>query len=153
MTQQASEPLTELKLSDQLKTAVNESFTGGNPIIVAYTDENGAPSMSYRGSALAFSDTQLAIWARNPAGGIQKALAKNPRMTMLFRNPGPDGRAMIQFRGTAKIDSSDAARDKIYTEMPEPERNSDKEKKGDAIILDLERVDGFMPGARLAMRK
>ncbi len=154
MTQQpAPEPLTELKLTDQIKTMVNESFTSGKPIIVAYTDDQGGPSLSYRGSALAYSDNQLAVWARNPEGGLLKALGKNSRVTMLYRDPGPENRAMLQFRGVARIDNSDAAREKVYNDMPEPERNADKEKKGSPVIIDLERVDGFMPGARVAMRK
>jgi hypothetical protein len=154
MTQQAApEPMTELKLSDQIKQMVNTSFTSGKPIIVAYTDANGAPSLSYRGSAIAYSDTQLAIWARNPEGGLQKAIAANPRLTMLYRNPGPDDRAMLQFRGVARIQNDDATREKVYSNIPEAEQNADREKKGSPVILDLERVDGFMPGARVAMRK
>ena len=154
MTQQAApEPLTELKLTDQIKKMVNESFLTGKPIIVAYTDDNGAPSLSYRGSAIAYGDAALAVWARNPDGGLLKALAKNPRVTMLYRDPGPENRAMLQFRGVARIDNSEATRAKVYSEMPEPEQNADKEKKGSPVILELERVDGFMPGARVAMRK
>ena len=151
--QQAPEPLSELKLTDQIKEMVNTSFTSGKPVIVAYTDANGAPSLSYRGSAIAYSDNQLAIWARNPEGGLQKAIAANPRVTMLYRNPGPDDRAMLQFRGVAHIENDDATREKVYSSIPEAEQNSDREKKGSPVILDLERVDGFMPGARVAMRK
>jgi hypothetical protein len=151
--QQAPEPLTELKLTDQIKEMVNTSFTSGKPIIVAYTDADGAPSLSYRGSAIAYSDTQLAIWARNPEGGLLKALPANPKVTMMYRNPGPDDRAMLQFRGSAHIETDEATREKVYNAIPEAEQNSDREKKGSPVILDLERVDGFMPGARVAMRK
>ncbi len=151
--QQAPGPLTELKLTDELKELVNTSFTSGKPIILAYTDADGAPSLSFRGSAIAYSDTQLAIWARNPVGGLQKALAANPHLTMLYRNPGPDGRAMLQFRGVAQVVNDDATREKVYSSIPEAEQNSDREKKGMPVIFDLERVDGFMPGARIAMHK
>ena len=152
--QQAPEPLTELKLTDQIKQMVNESYTSGKPIIVAYTDANGAPSLSYRGSAIAFSDTQLAIWARNPEGGLNKVLAGGSGpVTMLYRDPGPEGRAMLQFRGVGHIEDSEATRESVYNNIPEPERNADKEKKGSPVIIDLDRVDGFMPGARVAMRK
>ncbi len=152
--QQAPQPLTEMKLTDQIKEMVNTSFTSGKPIIVAYTDANGAPSLSYRGSAIAYSDTQLAIWARNPEGGLNKVLAgKSAPVTMLYRNPGPDDRAMLQFRGIAHIQNDEATREKVYSSIPEAEQNSDREKKGSPVILDLERVDGFMPGARVAMRK
>jgi hypothetical protein len=60
---------------------------------------------------------------------------------------------MMQFRGAGHIESADEIRNKVYDSSPEPERNADKEKKGLALIVDLERVDGFMPGVRIAMRK
>jgi general stress protein 26 len=151
--QQAPEPLTEMKLTDQIKEMVNTSFTSGKPVIVAYTDGDGRPSLSFRGSTHAHSDTQLAIWARNPEGGLPKAIASNPKVTLMYRNPGPDDRAMLQFRGTAHIENDDATREKVYGAIPEAEQNADREKKGSPVIIDLERVDGFMPGARVAMRK
>jgi general stress protein 26 len=150
-TQPPPEPLTELKLVDEIKKAVNESFTSGKPVIVAYVDENGQPSLSFRGSTQAYSDTALSIWARNPDGGLLKSLQKNPRVTILYRDP--ETRAMLQFRGVARVDNSESAREHVYTNMPEPERNADREKKGSPVIIDLERVDGFMPGIRVAMRK
>ncbi len=144
-------PLTDMNLVDEIKTAVNNSFTSGKPIIVAYVDENGQPSLSYRGSAQVYSDNQLAVWVRNPEGGLQNALKKNNHITMLYRDP--ETRAMLQFRGVGHIESDDPTRSKVYDSSPEPERNADKEKKGLALIVDLERVDGFMPGLRVAMRK
>ena len=72
---------------------------------------------------------------------------------MLYRNPGPDGRAMLQFRGVAQVVNDDATREKVYSNIPEAEQNSDREKKGMPVIFDLDRVDGFMPGARVAMHK
>ena len=151
--QQAPEPLTEMKLTDQIKEIVNTSFTSGKPILVAYTDGDGAPSLSFRGSAIAYSDTQLAIWARNPEGGLLKAIGSNPKISMMYRNPGPDDRAMLQVRGVGKVATDDATREQVYNAIPEAEQNSDREKKGSPVIIDLERVDGFVPGARIAMRK
>ncbi|HEX5368771.1 MAG TPA: pyridoxamine 5'-phosphate oxidase family protein [Dehalococcoidia bacterium] len=144
-------PLTEMNLVDEIKNAVNNAYTGGKPIIVAYVDESGQPSLSFRGSAQVYSDNQLAVWVRNPEGGLQNALKKNNHITMLFRDP--ETRAMLQFRGQGHIEGDDATRNKVYDSSPEPERNADKEKKGLALIVDLERVDGFMPGLRVAMRK
>ena len=150
-TQPPPEPLTEMKLTDEIKGAVNNSFTSGKPMLFAYVDSDGQPSLSYRGSAHAYSDNQLAIWVRNPDGGLLKALGKNNRITAMYRDP--ETRASIQFRGKGTVDSSEAPREKLYAAIPEPERNADKEKKGSALLIDLDRVDGFMPGIRIAMRK
>ena len=155
MTQQQTPPpaLTELKLTPEIKDAVNGSFMGGNPVIVAYVNEQGQPSVSFRGSAQAYSDHQLAVWVRNPDGGILKGVNKNPNITIMYRNPNPEARAIITFKGKGRIDESADARKAVYDNSPEPERNADREQKGKALIIDLESVDGFMPGARLQMRK
>ena len=62
--------LTELKLSSEMKQAINTAMESGRAVAVSYVDENGAPQISYRGSTHAHSDTQLAIWERHPEGRI-----------------------------------------------------------------------------------
>jgi predicted pyridoxine 5'-phosphate oxidase superfamily flavin-nucleotide-binding protein len=144
-------PLTEMKLTDEIKSVVNNAYTSGKPIIVAYVDESGQPSLSLRGSTQAYSDDQLAIWVRNPEGGLQKALSNNNHITLMYRDP--ETRSTLQFNGTGHLENSQEVRDTVYNNAPEPERNADKEKKGLPLIIDLQRVDGFMPGVRVAMRK
>ena len=146
-------PLTEMKLPQQIKDAINNAFTNGKPVLVAYVDEGGQPSLSFRGSTQAYSDSQLAVWVRNPEGGLQKALGKNPKVSLMYRDPNPESRSMLQFKGSGRVGTSQAERDKVYDSSPEPERNADREKKGFPLIIDLERVDGFFPGLRIAMRK
>lgn len=151
-SQPAPEPLTEMKLTDEIKAAVNNSFTSGKPILFAYVDPEGQPSLSFRGSAQAYSDNQIAFWIRNPEGGLLKALnGGNNRITAMYRDP--ETRASIQFRGKGSLDNNEGTREKVYNSMPEAERNADREKKGQPLIIDLDRVDGFMPGIRIAMRK
>ena len=53
--------------------------------MVAYTDENGAPVLSLRGSTQVYSDTQLCIWVRNAGGGIVRTMAHNNRVALLYR--------------------------------------------------------------------
>ena len=38
--------LTELKLTAEMKQAINASAISAKPIIIAYVDESGAPQMS-----------------------------------------------------------------------------------------------------------
>jgi predicted pyridoxine 5'-phosphate oxidase superfamily flavin-nucleotide-binding protein len=142
-----------MKLTPEIKNAINNAFTSGKPVLVAYVDEDGQPSLSFRGSTQAYSDNQLAIWVRNPEGGLQKALEKNPRISLMYRDPTPESRSMLQFKGTARREANETERNTVYDNAPEPERNADREKKGFALIIDLEKVDGFFPGGRAAMRK
>src|SRR5262245_13046783 len=111
-------PLTEMKLPQELKDAINNAFTGGKPVLVAYVDEDGQPSLSFRGSTQAYSDSQLAIWVRNPEGGLQRALAKNPRVSLMYRDPTPDSRAMLQFKGVARKGNAQEA-ETVYNNSPE----------------------------------
>jgi Pyridoxamine 5'-phosphate oxidase len=156
-TQPTPETLTELKINDALKQKVMQAYVPNDwPIMVAYVDEQGRPGMSYRGSVVVVSETQIGVWARNAEGGTVSALAKNPNVTLVYREPTPDhGRsvAVVTFRGKGRVDNSDAMRDAVYDTMPQRERDSDAEKKGVAIIVDLESVMGFIPGYRLQMVK
>jgi general stress protein 26 len=145
--------LTELKLSAEMKKAVDSAFESFKPIVVSYVDEDGAPQLSYRGSTQAYSDTQLAIWVRNPEGRVLESIAKNPRIALLYGTFEPTARAFMIFRGRARIDSNEAVRTKIYEHAHAFERGQDKDRKGLALVIDLDSVDGFFGGAVLKMRR
>src|SRR5262245_31210646 len=155
-TPQPPAPLTEMKLTDEIKAALGDPFGSGNFAIISYVDAGGQPNLSFRGSIHVHSANQLALWARNPEGGLLKALSQSGgsgKVGIIYRNPNPDARAMLTFKGTAHIDNSDAAREKVYNDIPQQEQNSDRDKKGSPVIIDLDSVDGMYPGARVAMRK
>jgi hypothetical protein len=156
MTMPPMEVLSELTLTDDLKQRINNAYANGTPIIIGYVNEDRQPSMSFRGSTQVYSDTQLAVWARNPDGGLVKAMDTNPNVTLLYRDPNPAGgpsRSIITFRGRGRVDRSDAVRRTVYDNSPEPERAADKEQRGVAVIIDLDSVSGFIPGYRLQMRR
>jgi hypothetical protein len=145
--------LTELKLSADMQKAVDTAFGSLKPIVVSYVDESGAPQLSFRGSTQAFSDSQLAIWVRNPEGGILESIAKNPAMALIYGSFEPTARAFMIFRGRGRVDSSDAVRRQVYERAHAFERGQDPERKGIALIIDLDSVDGFFGGAQLKMRR
>jgi hypothetical protein len=140
-----------VQITPEMREAVNGALAAGNPVIVAYVDESGQPQLSFRGSTQVYSDDQLAIWVRNPEGGLQRALARNPRLTLLYRNP--QTRMMLNFQGRGHFDSSDAVRATVYENSPQPEQNADRERKGLALIIDLDRVTGVVPGGRVQMQR
>ena len=140
---------TAIKLTEDMKLAVNSAFGTGKPIAIAYVDENSEPQLSYRGSTQAFSDTQLAIWVRNPAGRILESIAKNPSVALVFGEFNPQDRRFLFLRGRARRDDSDAVRNRVYDGSHEFERSQDPERKGIAIIIDLTSVTGFFGGERV----
>jgi hypothetical protein len=154
MTTPAPPPtLTELRLPQALKQLVNTAFDRGKFISLAYVSLDGRPELSFRGSTQAYSDTQLAIWVRNPEGGLSKAIDKNPTITLLYGDFSPESRAIITFRGRGRIDKSEAVRRTVYDNSAAAERDRDKERKGNALIIDLDTVDGFFAGGTLKMRR
>ena len=102
--------LTELKLSEDMKQAVNTAFERLKPVVISYVDENHAPQLSFRGSTQAYSDTALAIWVRNPDGRILDAVRSNPAVALIYGSFAPTARDFMIFRGKARIDTSEAAR-------------------------------------------
>src|SRR5262245_47685817 len=152
-TQQTPPILTELKLTAQIREIVDGALARGRPISLAYVDAGGRPSLSFRGSTQLFDDTRLAIWVRNPHDGIVGAIAGNPNVTLLYGNLDPQARAFITFRGRARFDQDETVRRAVYDNSPEPERNLDQERKGSPLIIDLDSVDGMIPGHMLKMRR
>ena len=72
---------------------------------------------------------------------------------MLYGYFEPNERGFMIFRGRARVDDSESVRNRVYEQAHEFERNQDAERKGVAILIDLDSVDGFFGGARLQMRR
>jgi hypothetical protein len=144
--------LTELKLSEDMKKAINTAFERMKPLVISYI-ENGAPKLSYRGSTQAYSDTALAIWVRMPDGPILEGVKNNPAVALMYGDFRPDGRDFMVFRGKARLDKTEAARKRVYESAHPYEQSQDKERKGNAVIIDLDSVEGFFGGALLKMKR
>ena len=144
--------LTELKLSPEMKKAVNTAFERRKPIVISSL-ENGAPKLSFRGSTQAYSDTALAIWVRMPDGPILDGVKKNPAVALIYGDFRTDGRDFMIFRGKARLDTTEAARKRVYENAHAFEQSQDKDRKGNAVIIDLDSVEGFFGGALLKMKR
>ena len=144
---------TEMRLPDSLKQLIGSAYDRTRYFSVAYVGLDGRPELSFRGSVQVYSDNQLAVWARNPEGGLQKAMNANPNMVLLYGDFTPGSYAVITFRGRGHIDTSEAARRQVYESAAKGEQDRDKERKGDALIIDLDSVDGFFSGGVLKMKR
>jgi len=143
---------TKVKLSEDMKAAIDGAFGAGKPVAIAYVDAGGAPRLSYRGSTQAFSDTQLAIWVRNPAGRILESIASNPAVALIYGDFNPTDRRFMIMRGRAGRDDRTPTRERVYANSHEFEQSQDPERKGVAVVIELESVEGFFGGARLNMQ-
>jgi hypothetical protein len=99
------------------------------------------PTVSFRGSAQAFGKDSLAFWARKgDESTFVHSIATHPTVVAVYANM-PD-RRFYQFRGKARLVSEEPDRSTVYDNAPDFERNADPDKKGDAVIIELESVRG-----------
>lgn len=110
------------------------------PVIAASIEPDGYPKVSFYGSVHVHSKDQLALWHRSPDSGLIARLDDNPRIAFLYRHP--TDRVSWQFFGRARIVEDPQLRDQIYDAIPELEKVFDQERKGKAMIIDLDRVVG-----------
>ena len=68
-------------------------------------------------------------------------IAANPHVSMMMRNP--ETRVVLHLMGRARRVEG-ANREQVYANAPEFEQRADAEKKGAAVIVDLDRVEGFL---------
>jgi len=132
-----------------VKAIVNAALANGTPMIVAYTGEDNAPVLSFRGSTQAYSDTQLSIWVRHANGGMIKALARNPSMVLMYRDP--PNRTTLTFQGRGHVETDEEVRNRVWELSPEVEQRHDLDRKGAALIIDLDRVTGSSPRGGVRM--
>lgn len=129
-----------IELTDEMRNRLANALTDGHPVVVATVAGNGQPKLSYYGSTHVHSTDQLALWVRNPEGGTLERIATNPRMTLLYRDPVAKVRWV--FEGRARRVDVAAERDRVYDETPEFERAMDADKRGVAVVVDLDAVTG-----------
>jgi hypothetical protein len=119
---------------------INGALANGTPMVVAYTDENGAPVLSLRGSTQVYGDTQLCIWVRNADGGMVRTMASNNRVSLLYRDSKVRTTLIVQGRG--HVETSPDVRERVFQLAPEVEQNHDPARKGAALIIDILSLQG-----------
>jgi hypothetical protein len=129
-----------LEISDHVAQAVNGAYGAGKPIVLSYVNADGYPSLSTRGSTHVHGPQQLAIWARNPEGGLQKAIANsNNKVGLIAFNMDPF--TLLFFTGRARLDPGQ--NDAVWEKTPDGEKGQDPDRKGGAIIVDLDSIKGL----------
>ena len=132
---------TPVALPEALKTMVNNALVERHPMLVAYCDPQGQPVLSFRGSVQAWSDDQLAMWIRSADGGFIQAIRQNPKLALVYRNE--ETKATYNFQGRARVSELAQDRQRVFDASPEAERAHDFAMLGAAVIVDLDRVEGY----------
>jgi hypothetical protein len=131
---------TEVQISEAMKTAIDGALASANPILMAYVDPLGRPHMAFRGSTQVYSPDQLAVWVRNPEGGLLAAIGSNPHVSFLYRDAAT--RTFYTVYGRARAYDTPEVRDRVYQGSPEVERNFDPQRRGAPVIIEIDRIEG-----------
>jgi len=128
-------------LTPEISALITGALDTGNVLLLAAVDRDRKPVLSFRGSTAVFSDTQLSFWARNATGGTLEAIKQNPHVAFMYRS---ESVPLLQFIGRARITEDAAERTRAFELAHEKERASDPERKGRAVMFDLDEVKGVL---------
>jgi hypothetical protein len=142
---------TALRLTDSIKAAVHGALDNQTPILMAYRDAGDQIHLSFRGTVEPYSDDQLSLWARDPGAGLPRNIVDRPEVTLFYNDPGT--RTTYNFYGRARLESDPDARARIFEASNIREQYMDFRRRGVAIVVDLDRVEGRGPDGRVLMAR
>jgi hypothetical protein len=132
-----------MDLTGDIATAVDGAAARGHALVLGYIGDDGYPVVSFRGTTQVRGPQQLAIWARKTDDGFAKAIADRPQISLLFYEPESPGVKYLTFRGRARVDPS--ANDEVYENSIDLEKAHDPDRKGVAVVIDVDSVFGYGP--------
>ena len=126
-----------------------------NVCLVGSVLANGYAQVSPRGSTMVFDDTRIALWERGK-GSTNENLTEGTPLTVFFRKPQlreegvlPKG-GIARLYGHARIYRSGPIYDEVWRRLVQPEKDRDPEKKGHAVLIEIERAED-LDGQPLAL--
>jgi hypothetical protein len=130
-----------IDLSGPIQEALDGAVLRGHQMALAYVREDGSPAATFRGSTYVHTPTELAIWVRKRDDGFAKAIAKEPRVSLVYADFGGPGARYVSIEGRASLRPE--LDNEVYEAIVEPERAQDPEKKGIAVVIEVDAVRGF----------
>jgi hypothetical protein len=129
-----------INLTGEIQAAIDGAVLRGRPLMLAYVREDGSPAATVRGSTHVHSPTELAIWVRKRHEGLAKAIGREPRVSLVFLEPGGPGAAYLTIQGRARLAPELA--EQVYAAIPQSERDQDPERNGVPALIDVDAVAG-----------
>jgi Pyridoxamine 5'-phosphate oxidase len=129
-----------VNLSGEIVAAIDGAVLRGHPLAVSFVRDDGSPSVSFRGGTYVRSANQLAIWVRKRDSGLATAIVERPRLSLVFLEPDGPGARYLAIEGRARVASE--LDQEVYDGIVEPERQQDPDRKGVAVLVDVDSVNG-----------
>jgi uncharacterized pyridoxamine 5'-phosphate oxidase family protein len=133
-------PVTEIDLlpfSEIVDNARIDHERGLTTGVVA-TANDGQPDVALKGSLMVWDKDHLAWWERAKRETYD-ALANNPKVAVLVRNPTRDKRT-LRFYGEARVVDEPELTLRIWDRVLQVEKDMDKERQGVAVLVRVDRV-------------
>ena len=127
-------------LNDDMKKRLVEALTDGRPVVAAYVSPSGDPQVAFYGSIHAYSDSELALWVRNPKAEFLDAIQHNPKVGFMYSDMS--SRVFYRMYGRAARTSDESALERIFEGMHQLEQGLDPDRKGVAVLVELDEVAG-----------
>jgi hypothetical protein len=138
------------ELPDHVASSLDRALASGTPIVLSYVNA-ATPQLSLRGSVQVSGAMELSLWVRNASGGLVDGIAINQAVSLLYRDSPT--RTTYTIVGRARLSADEGVRAAVYTRSPEVEQLHDPERRGAAVLIDIDRVHGTSPlGAVLVTR-
>jgi hypothetical protein len=133
-----------INLSGEITAAITGAELRGHPLAVAFVRDDGSPSVSIRGGTYVYSSTQLAIWVRKRDSGLAADIVERPRVSAVFFEPDGPGALYLGIEGLARV--APELDLEVYDGIVEREREQDPERKGIAVLVEVDSVAGVGAG-------
>jgi hypothetical protein len=127
-----------LELDADIRAAIGGAFESHNFLTVGYLGDDGWPHLSHRGTTQVFGPQQLAIWVRRRDDGLAKAMAVRPQVTLFYVDMSVP--QLYTFYGRGQVSTDEDVDNRVYENAPEGEQAQDPERRGVALIIELERI-------------
>jgi hypothetical protein len=140
-----------LDLTGDIASAIDGAALRGATLALAFVRDDGSPSVSFRGSTYVRGPQELALWARKRDSGLVTAIAERPRVSLVYYSPDGPGPKYLSIEGRARM--APELDDEVWDGIIEGERGQDPERRGVAVIIEVDTVtgagaDGFFEQAR-----
>jgi hypothetical protein len=135
---------TDIALTGEIAERINGALASRKPITVSYVGLDNRPHLSLRGSTHVYATDQIGMWVRNTTGGMVEAIAANPAVGLLYRDP--ESRTTYVLNGRARVVDDETTRRAVFDATPQVEQDHDPERHGVAVLIDVDEVKGGTVG-------
>ncbi len=119
----------------------------GHVCLIGTVLDNGFAQITPRGSTQVYDDDHISLWERG-RGTTAALMADGTKCTVFYFNLGardvlPIG-GIVRLYGTATVHKSGPVYEKVWDRLIAPEKDWDKDKKGWAVLIRIERAENLL---------